>query len=154
MRGSTLDGSGRAEGARNTIPDMGYFRDATADEIERGEATNWSLKTPEDAIDLPIDERIRRTTEADLRYNHQVWVGEPEDDWVTAEQLVAQGFRPEALTTLFGPVSDGPDGISGWLVEHVDTVEETVIEPAAKLLRDSVDKEYIEALFNGSRITT
>ncbi|OLT34595.1 hypothetical protein BJF84_17495 [Rhodococcus sp. CUA-806] len=127
---------------------MGYYRDATEEEIARGEATSWSLRTPDDAKDLPIDERFRRTSEADMRYDHKVWVSEPSDDWLTAVQLVSEnGYRPEALTRLFGPATNGPDGIRGWLAVHVDHIEETVINRAVELLKTSLFNSRLEDLF-------
>jgi hypothetical protein len=127
---------------------MGYYGEATQEEIEREEYTAWSLRTPDDARDLPVQERYRRTQEADLRHDFRVWVSEPEDDWVTAAELINSGYKPEAIIRLFGPLVDGPDGIKGWLVTHVEHIEETVIDPAIDLLKASFIEGRLEETFS------
>lgn len=126
---------------------MGYYRDATPEEIEREEWTVCSVRAPKGTADLSADELARGNTDPAHRYDHKVLVSEPADAWVTAVDLVTRGYKPEALTSLFGPASDGPNGIRGWVVDHVETVEEKVIVAAAKLLEDSLVPAYIEDLF-------
>ncbi len=112
-------------------PGMGYYRDATLEEIERKKWTVCSVRTPENAADLPADELVRERTEPTLQYDHKVLANEPADGWLTAVDLVTHEYRPEALTSLVGPATDGPDGSRGWLVNHVETVEDTVIAAVA-----------------------
>jgi hypothetical protein len=126
---------------------MGYYRDATPEEIECGEFTAWSLRTPEDARDLPAEARYRRTQEAQLRYDFKVWVPEPGDGWVTAADLIDWGYKPEALTRLFGPPVDGPGELQGWLATHVDHIEESVIGRAVDLLKTSFIQARLQETF-------
>lgn len=115
---------------------MSYFRDATPEEIERGEATTWKIRTPE-ADESSAEEQSGHSNKANLQYDHKVLVYEPVDSWYTATDLIDWGYKPDALTGLFGPRIEGPDGIQGWLVAHVDHIERTVINSAVELLRSS-----------------
>lgn len=61
--------------------------------------------------------------------------------WVTDVELVSEwGFKPEALETLFGEPTPGPDGQPSWLLNHVLHVDQTVIKPAADLLESSLHR--------------
>ena len=125
---------------------MGYFRDATPEEVERNELSiAWNWKIPADARDLPFAEQYRRVVEANERIDPKVWVKEPTDDWLTAEELVSEyGYKPEALEDLFGEPADGPDDIRGWTVNHVDHIEGKVITAAVDLLKSSLLPAMLE----------
>ncbi len=127
---------------------MGYDRDATPDEIERGEATSWSIRAPEGIEHLSSEEKWRRTNDDGVPYNHKIWVTEPKDSWVTPVELIAHdGYRPEALLRLFGPTAEGPDGIQGWLGVHVEHIKDTVIDAAIDLLESSLIDARIRDIF-------
>jgi hypothetical protein len=128
-------------------PGMGYYRDATPEEIEREKWTVCGVRAPVNAADLSTDELVRIRIDPTLQYDHKVLVSEPAGSWLTAVELVTRGYRPEALTSLFGPASDGPDGARGWQVDHVETVRETVVVPATNLLKECLVQAYIEDLF-------
>ncbi|OZC56064.1 hypothetical protein CH267_10910 [Rhodococcus sp. 06-621-2] len=76
---------------------------------------------------------------------------EPDKDrWVTEVQLVSDwGIKPEAIRRLFGEESHGPSGIRGWTLEHVRHIEDTVIDPAAELLRSSLFVSELHDKFQG-----
>lgn len=43
----------------------------------------------------------------------------------------------EALVKLFGNTTEGPDGIAGWTAASVAKIEESILEPAYRLIADS-----------------
>lgn len=76
-----------------------------------------------------------------LDEGHQLHPNDPSDQrkhWLTADDLVIRyEYRREALVSLFGDATPGPDGIIGWTNSSVTKVEREVISPAFELLRSS-----------------
>ncbi|MBY4213328.1 hypothetical protein HQO27_20310 [Rhodococcus fascians] len=125
---------------------MGHDRNATPEKIEQGETTMSDTRIPDDAKDPARDEQPGPTNEADPHYGHEDWAPGPTGRWFTATELIDWGYKPEALRRLFGPHVEGPDEIQGWLIDHVQHIEETVIYRAVELLESTFQPDRLRKM--------
>lgn len=126
---------------------MGHDRNTTPEAIELGETTMSDTKIPDDAKDPAREKHPGSANEADPHNGHEDWAPGPADRWFTATELIDWGYRHEALTRLFGPSVEGPGGIQGWLIDHVQHIEEAVINRAAELLESTFRPARLRVMF-------
>lgn len=69
---------------------------------------------------------------------------EDREEWCTRADLRDWGYTDVGIDQLFGPETSGPGGVIGWARAHVDHVEDTVVAPAIRLVREGlVDSEAV-----------
>ncbi|MFC9839763.1 hypothetical protein ACFVKB_39195 [Rhodococcus sp. NPDC127530] len=70
--------------------------------------------------------------------NEELYPQDPEncEEWCTRAELRDWGYSNAGIDQLFGPETTGPGGVTGWARAHVDHVEDTVVAPAIRLVRE------------------
>jgi hypothetical protein len=80
---------------------------------------------------------VHQTRQRDSATTHRIYVTEPRDGWCTRGELIDWGYSDAGIDRFFGPETEGPDGITCWMCEHIDHIEETVVVPALRVVEDA-----------------